>query len=165
MESLFDDKPIIEEVLGGTVARGKTLELIERIKEAHKDVKVTIICRSDSQAAICKVLATVAGLDVVDYHIEEDERLLPDGKAIIVLNPDGVDIADKAEQIKAALERVLTIHTEMPIPQQRIDEYEEILKQKDALKTYVIQEELENRKFQKEQMKQRSRYLSKHCRK
>lgn len=69
------------------------------------------------------------------------------------------------EKILAAIERILTIHTEMPIPQQRIDEYEEILKQKDALKTYVIQEELENRKFQKEQMKQRSRYLSKHFRK
>ncbi len=165
MESLFTDKPIIEEVLGGTVARGKTLEVIESIKKAHKDVKVTIICRSDSQAAICKVLATVAGLDVVDYHIEEDEKLLPDGKAIIVLNPDGANIADKTEQIKAALERVLTIHTEMPIPLQKNEEYEEFLKQKDALETYVIQEELEDRKFQKEQMKQRSRYLSKHCRK
>lgn len=164
MENRFEDNEPIEEILGGSIARGKAFDLIERIQKANKDVKVAIICRSETQAAICRVLATVAGLDVVDYHVEEDENLLPDGKAIFVLNPDGVNIADKTEQIKAALEKVMTIHTEMPMPQQKIDELEELIKQKEY-ETYVSPEAFEDRKYQREQMKQRSRYLSKHCRK
>jgi len=114
-------------------------KLSERMKEIHQaNSKVILICHTEDEVRCVKVLQA-AGLDATTIK-HEDERLLPKGKCVVIINTDDVDIADKTEQIKAALERVLTIHTQMPIPQQRIDEYEEILKQKGALKTYVIQE-------------------------
>ena len=156
MENKLNDEPLIKEILGGVVARGRTFELIKRIQEANQGVKVTIICRTADDEAKCKLLSQVAGLEVVEVIRSDNKELLPDGKCVIVINPESFNISETAEKLADAFDEAFNqcVDTEMQefvkkiefeSPEPLIDKYE--------------------RAYQREQMKQRSRFLSKHCRK
>lgn len=151
MEQKFEDDEPIEEILGGVVLRGNIFDTIEKIREAHKGAKVTIMCRSKDDEAKCRVLATVAGLEIEDVIIEEDEKPLPRGKCIISLNPDIMKVEEATQRLEEAFAQVYT-------------KKEEELKVEEAS---IIDEKITayERAYQREQIKQRSRYLSKHCRK
>lgn len=154
MEQKFEDDEPIEEILGGVVLRGNIFDTIEKIREAHKSAKVTIICRSKDDEAKCRVLATVAGLEVVEIIRSDNKELLPDGKCVIVINPESLNISETAEKLADAFDEAFN---------QRIDAVmEESIKKMEMYSPEPLIDKYE-RAYQREQMKQRSRFLSKHC--
>lgn len=157
----MDIKELSEVIAVGGSKLGNTNRLVEQLKKMHKGVKVTLICHPEDEEKNLEILKE-AGLEVVNIKHEDDYKLLPKNKSVFLLNTDGHNIVDYTEAIENILEDFVVIRTSMPSPQQKIDEIEELIKQKD-LKTCVSPEAVEDRKYQREQMNQRSRFLSKHC--
>ena len=156
MENKLNDEPFVEEILGGVVARGRAFEVIKRIRESNKGTKVTIICRTPDDEAKCELLSQVAGLEIVEAIRSDDKELLPDGKCVIVINPDSFNLKETADKLADAFAEAFN---------QRVDaEMEEIIKKMEIQSPEPLLDKYE-RAYQREQMKQRSRYLSKHCRK
>lgn len=159
----MNTKELSEVIAGGGRNFGNTQRLIEQLKKIHKGSEVVLICHSEDEEKNLEVLKE-AGLEVVCIKHEEDYRLLPKYKSIVILNTEGVDIENNTELIKNAISESVETHTLEPPAQQKIDEWEKLIKQKEY-ETYVSSKAVEDKEYQREQMKQRSRYLSKNCRK
>jgi hypothetical protein len=139
-------------------------KLSERMKEIHQaNSKVTLICHARDEVR-CVELLQAAGLDATTIK-HEDERLLPKGKSVVVINIDGVDIVNQTDKLATEIANLCEIQEiQTPSPQGLIDEIEELMKEKERV-DFIPAEVIEEKMFQKEQMKLRSRYMSKNCRK
>ena len=174
----------IEEILGGYNFDEKTQILIEKIKNAHvAGSDVIILCHRDDKEK-CKAVA-----DAADLHIlmccDVDSAILKEGKSVFFVNPkDLIDVNeatiedlleeateyakkvvvnDKMEKIMEKLAASAPGNLERELKESQ-KELEALLDKKGYLETYDPIDRAQ-RKYEREQMKQRSRFLSKNCKK
>ena len=159
----MNTEELSEVIAGGGRNFGNTQRLIEQLKKIHKGSEVVLICHSEDEEKNLEVMKE-AGLEVVCIKHEEDYRLLPKYKSVVFLNTEGVDIKNNTELVKNAIAEFVEMHTLEPTAQQKINEWEKLIKQKEY-ETYVSSKAVEDKEYQREQIKQRIRYLSKHCKK
>jgi len=172
----------IQEILGGYNFDEKTQNLIEQIKKAHvAGSDVIILCHNEDKEK-CKAVAEAADLHIL-MCIAEDSGKLADGKSVFFVNPkDLIDVNevdidalleeateyaknnvvnDKIEKIIAHLAAAIPDNLERELKDSQKD-LEELLKRKSDF-DFADSIERAQRRFEREQMKQRSRFLGKNC--
>lgn len=173
----------IEEFLGGYNFDEKTQNLIEQIKKNHvAGSDVIILCHNEDKEK-CKAVADAADLHVL-MCIADGSGKLGDGKSVFFVNPkDLIDVNeadiehmleeateyvknkvvnDKVEKIIANLAASVPCFLEREL-KDSVEQLEALLDKKDYLEVHDPIERAQ-RKYEREQMKQRSRFMSKNCR-
>ena len=174
----------IEEILGGYNFDEKTQILIEKIKNTHvSGSDVIIICHKKDEEKV-KAVASAADLHILMCIVEDSEKLA-EGKSVFIVNPkDLIDVNeatindlleeateyakkvivnDKMEKIVANIAAAVPDNLERELK----DSHEELEKLLDKKAYLEIHDPIdrEQRRYEREQMKQRSRFLSKNCKK
>ena len=152
------EKREIAEIIGGGIARGKTFEIIERLKEVHKGEKVIIVCRPEDEVRSSQIIST-AGFEIAEIRHKCGDMEMPKGKSLVIINPDGEKICENLDNLIDVLGEAYR-----PSIEDNIQEMEEALK-KMAYSKIEDPYGREHRRHEREQMKQRSRFLSKNCKK
>lgn len=174
----------IEEFLGGYNFDEKTQNLIEQIKKNHvAGSDVIILCHNEDKEK-CKAVADAADLHVL-MCIADGSGKLGEGKSVFFVNPKDlfdvneatiedfleeateyakkVVVNDKMEKIMEKLAASAPGNLERELKESQ-KELEALLDKKGYLETYDPIDRAQ-RKYEREQMKQRSRFLSKNCKK
>lgn len=152
------EKREIAEIIGGGIARGKTFEMIERLKEIHKGAKVIIVCRPEDEVKSSQIIST-AGFEIAEIRHKCGDKEMPKGKSLIIINPDGENICENLDNLIDVFGEVYR-----PSVEDYRQEMEEALKKMEYSDTRDSYER-DHRSYEREQMKQRSRFLSKNCKK
>ncbi len=148
----MDTRDITEEL--GIFTFSKSIEkLIDKIKREYpQGCKAALICHiGDERKAVA--VANAAGLTVSDIKYGDSDHLLGENTCFLIVEDDKYKIAESKEEFNQMCKR-------------QAESLEELIKEKElAMANERDPYFEEQRKFEREQMKLRSKYLTKHCRK
>ena len=148
----MDTRDITEEL--GVFTFSKSIEeLIKKIKREYpKGGKAVILCHMDAEKKAIAV-ANAAGLTVSDIKYGDNDHLLGDNTCFLIIENAEYKIAESEEEFRQMCKR-------------QAESLEELMKEKElAMANERDPYFEEQRKFEREQMKLRSKYLTKRCRK